>query len=356
MAKLKALRDQVMVITGASSGIGLVTARMATSRGARVVLAARDEDALRRITDDLRAKGGEAAYVVCDVGRLEDVRRVAEEAVARFGRIDTWINNAGVSVYGRLQEVPLEDQRQVFETNFWGTVHGSYVALKHLEERGGALINVGSVLSERAIPLQGIYSASKHAVKGFTDSLRMEVEERGAPVSISLVKPAGIDTPYPQRAGNYMEEEPQNAPPLYAPETVARAILRCATHHVRHVEVGGTTRVLSTIAYWAPRVTDLALGTSLSKAQRSREPARGDHVGTLYAPHDDGRERGRDTPRPVFEHSLYTAASLHPVATTAVVVGAGALAFKALSVKSRLQRMIVKMAIAAVVRRFGSGR
>lgn len=353
MARLKALRDQVIVITGASSGIGLVTARMAARRGARVVLAARDEEALRKTTEELRAAGAAAAYCVCDVGSLEDVRRAAEEAVARFGRIDTWVNNAGVSVYGRLQEVPLEDQRQVFETNFWGTVHGSLVALDNLQERGGALINVGSVLSERAIPLQGIYSASKHAIKGFTDALRMEVEERGSPVSISLVKPGGIDTPYPQRAANYMAEEPRNVPPLYAPEAVARAILRCAAHHVRDVEVGSPARALQTLAYWAPRVADRLLGKTMTRVQRSRSPARGDQVGTLYAPHDGGRERGRDASGPVFERSLYTTASLHPVATTAVVIGAGALALKAFGVKSRVQRMIVRLVVAAAARKLG---
>jgi short-subunit dehydrogenase len=164
--QLKGLAEQVMVITGASSGIGLVTARMAAQRGARLVLAARSEDALRRLADEIQAEGGEAVTVVADVGREEDVRRIGEAAVEYFGGFDTWVNNAGVSIYGRVLEVSTEDHRKLFETNYWGVVHGSYVAAEHLRTRGGAIITVGSSLSDRAIPLQGTYCASKHAVKG----------------------------------------------------------------------------------------------------------------------------------------------------------------------------------------------
>ena len=130
--KLKKLSEQVMVITGASSGIGLVTARRAAERGARLVVAARSEDALRRLVEEIKGKGGEAVYVVADVGREGDVRRVAEKALERFGGFDTWVNNAGVSIYGRLSETPVEDMRRMFDTNFWGTVYGGF----HLRRTG----------------------------------------------------------------------------------------------------------------------------------------------------------------------------------------------------------------------------
>src|SRR5207237_3691332 len=136
--------------------------------------------------------------------------------------------NAGVSVYGKLMDVPLADLRQLFETNFWGVVYGSRVACEYLRMRGGALINIGSTLSDRAIALQGIYSASKHAVKGFTDALRMELEEQGAPVSVTLIQPTSINTPFPRHAKNYMEAEATLPPPVYAPDVVADAILHCA--------------------------------------------------------------------------------------------------------------------------------
>src|SRR5439155_6660231 len=115
-----------------------------------------------------------------------------------------------------------EDHQRLMQTNFWGVVHGSTVAARHLRERGGgAIINLGSIVSDRAIPLQGMYSASKHAVKGYTDALRMELEEEGAPIAVTLVKPAGINTPFPRHAKNYMEREATLPPPVYAPEVVA---------------------------------------------------------------------------------------------------------------------------------------
>src|SRR5688572_17555851 len=156
--------EQVVVITGASSGIGLVTAREAARQGARVVLAARSENALSLIVNEMEQAGHDVIYVVADVSKLEDVHRIARASLEKFGGFDTWVNNAGVSIYGNLADTSLADHRLLFETNYWGVVHGSLVAAEHLAERGGAIINVGSVLSDRAIPLQGAYCASKHAV------------------------------------------------------------------------------------------------------------------------------------------------------------------------------------------------
>jgi NAD(P)-dependent dehydrogenase (short-subunit alcohol dehydrogenase family) len=178
-ASPKKLSEQVLVITGASSGIGLATAREAARRGARVVLVSRDEADLRTATDAIRAAGGRAMYVAADVADFDEMVRVAERAVDAFGGIDTWVNNAGVTIYGRIADVPLADARRLFETNYWGLVHGSLVAVPHLKRAGGVLINVGSVLSDTTMPLQGHYSASKHAVKGFTDALRIELDEEG---------------------------------------------------------------------------------------------------------------------------------------------------------------------------------
>src|SRR5690606_37007443 len=179
---LKKLSEQTIVITGASSGIGLTTARKAAEREARLVLVARSEDALRQLTEEITGKGGEAIYVAADVSNQDDVRRIAQRAQEAFGGFDTWVNNAGVFIYGKLEETPIEDMRKLFETNVWGLIYGSLEAVKHLKQRGGALINIGSVVSDRAILLQGIYSASKHAVGGFTDALRMELEKEKAPV------------------------------------------------------------------------------------------------------------------------------------------------------------------------------
>lgn len=324
--KLKKLSEQVFVITGASSGIGLVTAREAARRGAKLVVAARAEEALRRLVEEISSRGGEAVYVVGDVGRQDDVRRIAETALERFGRIDTWVNNAGVSIYGRIMDTPFEDMRRLYETNFWGVVYGSVVAAEHLRRRGGALINVGSVLSDRAIPVQGVYSSSKHAVKGFTDALRMELEEEGAPVSVTLIKPSTIDTPYTKHAKNLLEDEekePSLPPPVYAPEAVAEAILHCAETPERDVYVGGGGKALSVMEKYAPRLSDKVMESFMFDAQQQDGPragVRGD--AGLYEASGELKERSGDD-RVVFESSAYTKASLHPLLTGALFVGAG---------------------------------
>src|SRR5215211_2063592 len=141
---LKPLAEQVIVLTGASSGIGLATARAAAERGAKLVLVARNEAALQEIAGEIRSRGGDAVAVAADVSQPEDLRRVAETAIERFGGFDTWINDAAVAIYGTIEEVPLADQRKLFEINYWGVVEGSLIAAKHLKRRGGAIINVGS--------------------------------------------------------------------------------------------------------------------------------------------------------------------------------------------------------------------
>jgi short-subunit dehydrogenase len=333
--QLKPLEDQTVVITGASSGIGLATARLAAERGAQVVLAARSADGLWQAADAIQARGGAAACVVADVANEREVRRIAEIAFGRFGGFDTWVNNAGVSVYGRIDEVPLDDQRQVFETNYWGTVHGCRVALEHLRHRGGALINIGSVLSERAFPLQGAYSASKHAIKGFTDALRMELMHERAPVSVTLIKPAAVDTRYAYHAQNYLPMQPKNPPPLYAPEVVAEAILHAAEHPVREVTVGGSGRLMEALDHWLPGTMDRIMAQLLPRMQQSRTPADERGLAGLYAAAGEARERSGDG-HFVFERSTYTAAARHPVAALGMaLVAAGALAFASGLVRHR---------------------
>ncbi|MCA1590064.1 MAG: SDR family oxidoreductase [Acidobacteria bacterium] len=325
---LKPLNEQVMVITGASSGIGLCTARMAAERGAKLVLASRNEGALGILADELRQNGADATHIAGDVGNEGDVKRIAAEALNRYGRFDTWVNNAGVSVYGEMLDVPIEDFRRLFETNFWGVVHGSLTAARILEMSGGAIINVGSTLSDRAIPLQGMYSASKHAVKGFTDALRMELESRKLPISVTLVKPSAIDTPYKEHARNYMENEPENPPPVYAPETVAETILHCAENPVRDVFVGGGGKALSMMGKFAPRLTDKYMETMMLDAQKSDRPGGNNGRESLYEPNDNRLlERGGYEGH-VSESSIYTKASLRPVLTGGLVaLGAAGLAY-----------------------------
>lgn len=323
-ARLKKLKNQVMVITGATSGIGLVTARMAAKRGARLVLAGRSQDALQQLTSEIEQGGGRAIHVVADVGKPDEVYEIVQAALGVFGGFDTWVNDAGISIYGKLEDVPLEDMRHLFETNFWGLVYGSLEAARHLKGRvgGGALINLGSALSDRAIPLQGMYSASKHAVKGFTDALRMELEEEGAPVSVTLIKPGAIDMPYTRHAKNYLEVEPMNPHPIYAPDTVARAILHCAETPERDVFVGGGGKGASMLGHYMPRLTDIIMESLFFGQQKSDRPPkpRGHHA--LDRPSERLEERGGHQGY-VAESSLYTNASLHPVLTGVALIGAG---------------------------------
>lgn len=323
--QLRKLSDQVIVITGASSGIGLVTARQAARQGARVVLAARSEEALHELTNEITASGGQATYVVADVGVLDDVRRIADAAIARYGGFDTWVNNAGHSIYGRLAEVPLSEQRQVFETNYWGLVHGCLVAAEHLRKHGGTIINVGSVVSDRAIPLQGTYCASKHAVKGFTDAFRMELEHEGAPIVVTLIKPGTIDTPYVDHAKNYLSTRPANVGPAYAPEVVADAILHCAEHPRRDVVVGGGGRMITLLGQWMPRLVDRFMERIMFSGQHSDQPPGPREEHSLYDGSGQLQERGGH-PGHVSESSAYTKTALHPLATGAIVLGAVGLA------------------------------
>lgn len=307
--KLKPLGDQVVVITGASSGIGLATAKLAAKRGALVVLVSRDEEDLTRAVREIQEEGGRAVHHVADVADYAAMQLVARDVVVQFGRIDTWVNNAGVTVYGLIEDVPTEDARRLFETNYWGVVNGSLVALPHLRSGGGALINIGSILSDTGYPLQGHYTASKHAVKGFTDSLRLEVEKSGAPVSITLIQPAAIDTPYPEHAKNHVGFETKHLPPVYAPEVVARAILHCAEKPERNVLVGGSGKVFSTSEKFAPRLFDRMKEATGFAGQLTDRPVRNED--TLFHPRpDDGRIRGR-YPGRVMKTSAYTEARLH---------------------------------------------
>jgi short-subunit dehydrogenase len=289
--KLKPLDEQVIVVTGASSGIGLATAETAAKRGAKVVLTARSEATLAEVVRRITERGGEAIAVPADVGDREQVEAVARAAVRRFGRIDTWINDAGVSIYGRLDEISEEDSRRLFDTNFWGVVNGSLAALPHLLKQGGALINLGSEVSDAVIALQGMYSASKHAVKGFTDALRVELEEMdGAPISITLIQPTAVDTPFPQHARNYMPREPKLPSPRLDPQKVADAILDAAVDPARDVTVGLVAKLDTALAKGLPSLGD-KLAAMQADRQQYDEPPR-DPAGTLYVPGGSGETRG----------------------------------------------------------------
>jgi short-subunit dehydrogenase len=289
--KLKPLDQQVIVIAGASSGIGLATAEAAAEAGAKLVLAARSSQALNDIVARLSGGGCEVIAVTADVADAGAAEEIAQAAIARFGRINTWVNNAGVSIYGRLDEVAEEDARRLFDVNFWGLVRGSLAALRQLRAGGGAIINIGSEVSDAVVPLQGFYSASKHAVKGFTDALRVEIQEVDkAPVAITLIQPTAVDTPFPQHARNYTEAEPKLPEPMIEPEKVAAAILEAAIDPTIEKKVGAMAKLNAAMAKLVPGLAK-KLESMQAGRQQYDEPPR-DPEGTLRKPGESGRVHG----------------------------------------------------------------
>ncbi len=322
----KRLSEQVIVLTGASSGIGLVTARMAAKRGAKLVLAARDQQALSELTHEINSSGGQAAFVVADVGREEAIRNIAETAIGRFGRIDTWVNNAGVSLFGKLVDTRTDDMHRLFETNFWGAVYGSLEAVEHMRQTGGTIINIGSVFSDRATPVQSIYSASKHAMKGFTDALRMELEADHLPIWVTLIKPGRIDTPYGEHARSYQKELPAHRGMVYPPEAVAEGILYCCEHKRRDMYIGSQARAAAVFGAIAPRLTDFFMEKTQFRAHKHDLPSRGPDENGLWHADFGMRERGKHLGW-FRRASWYTKASTHPLAAGLLVAGAAAAVF-----------------------------
>ncbi|RRW44113.1 SDR family NAD(P)-dependent oxidoreductase [Pseudomonas luteola] len=332
MAKLplKPLSQQVIVITGASSGIGLVTARMAGRAGAKVVVAARNEEALQQLCAEIQQQGGQAAYVVADVGKEEDVSRIAEQAIETFGDIDTWVNNAGVSIFGDCLEVTIEDMKRMFDTNFWGVVYGSRLAASYFIKRGGpgAIINVGSFFGDRATPVQSTYSTSKHALHGWTDALRMELEHKQYPISVTLVHPARIDTPYNEHARSYMPNQPAHRGMIYPPEAVAEAILFAAENSKRDMFVGSEAKVLAWLSALSPRLTDKLMNKIMYHSQYADRPSRSREDNALYEPGYGLHERGTHQGCSYRSRSYYVKMSKHPMMSSVAIAGLGLMALR----------------------------
>ena len=324
--RLKPIAEQVIVITGASSGNGLATAHEAVRRGASVVLVARNKQALNQISRELQAKGGKVAVSAVDVSEPGSAERIAQTAVDAFGGFDTWVNGAAVTSYGTLEQLGMDEQRRVIDVAYFGMLQGSLAALGHLRERGGgAIVNVGSVLSDRAVIKQPAYCAAKAAVRAMTENLRMDVEREGLPVSVTLIKPSGIHTPFPEHARNHMDVPPRIPQIIYSPELVADAILFAAEHPRRQIYVGGYGFTLSLLARLFPRITDRIMELALVQTQQAPEqpgdPAARDN---LFQPRKDGSVEGSQS-FAVKRFSLFLEAQKHPLAAAALVGGGATL-------------------------------
>jgi NAD(P)-dependent dehydrogenase (short-subunit alcohol dehydrogenase family) len=286
----KKISEQVVVIVGASSGIGLACAQDFARRGAKVVIAARNETDLKRVAEAAAREGGQVVPVTADVTVFEDIERVAERAISEFGRIDTWLHAAAVSLYGTFRQASIEDIRRVIEVNFMGQVHGAKAALPHLEQSHGALVCIGSALSDRGVPLQGAYCASKHALKGWLDSLRVELGQENSPVRVTLVKPSSINTPLFNKAKTLMGVQPQPIPPIYAVNVAVEAILKAAEGDLRDVYAGGAGKLLSVIERISPAALDFYQSFGDGASQKTDWPKSSGSPNNLYDPviHDGG--------------------------------------------------------------------
>ena len=269
------IEEQVVVLTGASSGIGRQSAIALGERGATVVLAARNVTALRETAREVEAAGGTALAAVTDVAEWSQVERLAADAVERFGRIDTWVNAAAISAYATVEQLDVEEFERIMQVNFMGYVYGVKAVLPHMVRQGeGGIINVGSVLSRRSVPLQAAYCASKHAIKGFNEALRTELRHEHPGISVTLVLPSSINTPLFHNARSKMGVLPQPIPPVYEPETVALAIAHAAEHPRAEIVVGGAGKFMTALQSLSPALVDrlMVRNGSYFKQQRADRP------------------------------------------------------------------------------------
>jgi len=288
----KALNEQVVVITGASSGIGHCAARAFSARGARLVVGARRNDRLNALVHDITQTGGQAIAVPMDVTQREQVDELARTAVERFGRIDTWINNAGVSVYALFDKLDVEEIRRVMEVNFMGTVQGIRAALPILKNQGeGTIINLGSLAGKRGFPLQTAYTASKFAITSLGEALRAELHRQWPGIKICTVSPPPINTPFFDNACSREGYAARPLPPVYPTERVVDALLGCALRPRREVNIG----ITKPFVLWnrvAGGLLDRALGRWAIKRQLTDEPKSADAPSNLFTPSPYTREHG----------------------------------------------------------------
>jgi NAD(P)-dependent dehydrogenase (short-subunit alcohol dehydrogenase family) len=278
--KLKPLNQQVAVVIGASSGMGRATAQMLAERGAKVVVAARGEDGLRSLVEEICAKGGEAVYQTADVSDFEQVKAVANLAIQTYGRIDTWVGVAGVWITSKFSETKPEELRRILDVNLMGQAHGIWAALPHLKRNaenggvGGALILFSSVLGQIGLPLTSAYCASKHGLNGLLDTLRVELIQDNLPISVTTVMPFGTNTPIYETGLTRLGFMPRPAPPIMQPEVVAEAVVYAAENPIRQVYGSGGAKAFALANQLMPELMDQVLAQLATAQNQSTEVPR----------------------------------------------------------------------------------
>lgn len=277
--------SKVVVITGASAGVGRATARLFAAQGARIGLLARGQDGLRAAAAEVESAGNQALAVPTDVADADAVEAAAAAVESQLGPIDIWINDAMATIFAPFHEITPEEYRRATEVTYLGAVHGTMAALRRMRPRNrGTIVQVGSALSYRAIPLQSAYCGAKFAIRGFTDSLRSELIHDGLDIHLTMVQMPGLNTPQFEWCRNKLGAQPQPVPPIFQPDLAARAILFAAQARRREVWVGASTVQAILGAMVAPGLLDRLLAHRGYDGQFSDRPARRDRGDNLFTP------------------------------------------------------------------------
>jgi NAD(P)-dependent dehydrogenase (short-subunit alcohol dehydrogenase family) len=319
--KLKPLDEQVAVVFGASSGIGRATALQMAKSGASVVVAARNEDGLQSLVDEIEREGGEAFYVVADAGEYSQIHNVATQAVAKYGRIDTWVHTASAAMYAKFEDTTPEEFERIVDVTLTGAAWGAMAALPHLKLSGGALIQVSSVESIVGLPYQSAYAAAKHGMKAYLDILRVELDHDDVPVSVTNIMPAGINTPFFSNARTKIGVKPVATPPLYQPHIVAGAICAAAQKPIPEIVVGGAGVVFALSKRFAPHLTDMFLRLTQFRMQKTPEPKSADAPTNLFSSDTKDTRVEGDFSDSARGTSLGTWLETHPSVRTGLAYG-----------------------------------
>ena len=320
---LKPISEQVVVVFGASSGIGRETALEFARQGAKVVAAARSQSALDSLQEDFGHLKADTMVCVADAADFEQVKSVADRAVEKFGRLDTWVHCAAVSIYATFENTTPEEFKQVIEVNLMGAVHGALAALPHLRrEKRGALIVISSVEGKVALPYQSAYSSSKHAIIGFLDALRLELQNEGVPIAVTNVMPSGINTPFFNKAKTKLGVKPQPMAPIYQPSVVAETIIHAAQNPTRDIVAGGAGKMLNLVQKLSPALLDKMLLKSAFEGQKTDQQKDADAPDNLYKTLNGPAHIGGDFSNGAKSKSWGTWLEVHPQAQNALKAAA----------------------------------
>ena len=321
--RLRPVEEQVVALMGASSGIGREAALRFARRGARIVVSARSEEGLDSLVEEIRSAGGEATAVAAEVTDFDQVKAVAERAVEEYGRLDTWVHLAAISVFARFDETTPEEFKRTVEVDLLGQAYGAMAALPHLKREGrGALVHVTSVVARRAVPLQSAYCAAKHGVDGFLESLRVELRREGWSIGVTNVMPAAINTPFFDNARTKLGVKPKGFPPMYSPGVVADAILYSAEKAPRDIVAGGAAKPMILGQRLSPRLMDAIMLRGGFESQMTDEPKPENAPDALFGSVEDEERAEAEFGGQTLSRSLVTWLDTHPAAKRGLVAGA----------------------------------